>query len=95
MTQKKGKIGSSFDDFLKEQDAQEETNSIAIKRVLAWQLEQAMKERHLSKTQMAKEMETSRAQLDRILDPDNNRIQLNTVIKAAKILGHGLRIELV
>ena len=95
MTNKTRHIGSSFDDFLEEQGVREETNSAAIKRVLAWQLQQAMEEKHLSKSQMAKEMATSRAQLDRILDPDNDRIQLDTIIKAAKVLGHGLSIELV
>lgn len=91
----KGHIGSSFDDFLKEEGTREEINSVAIKRVLAWQLEQAMEKKHLSKSQMAKDMKTSRTQLDRILDPTNDRIQLDTVIKAAKVLGHGLKIELV
>jgi len=95
MTEKKGHVGSSFDDFLKEEGACEETSSIAIKRVLAWQLEQAMEKNHLSKRQMAKKMQTSRAQLDRILDPNNDRTQLNTVIKAAKALGREIRIELV
>ncbi len=95
MTDKKGRIGSSFDDYLKEEGTYEETNAVAVKRVLAWQLEQAMEEKRLSKNQMAKQMQTSRSQLDRILDPENDRIQLDTVIKAAKVLGHGLRIELV
>lgn len=95
MTDEKGRIGSSFDDYLKEEGTYEETNSVAVKRVLAWQLEQAMKKQHLSKNQMAKQMQTSRTQLDRILDPENDRIQLDTVIKAAKVLGRGLRIELI
>lgn len=95
MTKKKGKIGSSFEDFLKEEGTYEETTAIAVKRALAWQLEQAMAQNHMSKNQMAKEMKTSRSQLDRILDPDNERIQLDTVIKAARVLGRQLRIELV
>lgn len=95
MTKKNGKIGSSFEDFLKEEGTYEETQAVAVKRVLAWQLKQAMEQQHLSKNQMAKAMNTSRSQLDRILDPDNDRIQLDTVIKAARVLGHELRIELV
>ena len=95
MSKRKGHIGSSFEDFLKEEGSYEETTAIAVKRVLAWQLAQAMEEKHMSKNQMAKAMNTSRSQLDRILDPDNDTIQLNTVIKAARVLGHQLRIELV
>ncbi len=95
MSTKKGRIGSSFEDFLKEEGIYEETTAVAVKRVLAWQLERAMEEKHMSKNQMAKAMKTSRSQLDRILDPDNDRIQLDTVIKAARVLGRELRIELV
>ena len=88
-------IGSSFEDFLKEEGAYEETTALAVKRVLAWQLEQAMAKQKMSKNQMAKAMKTSRSQLDRVLDPDNDRIQLDTVIKAARVLGREVRIELV
>jgi DNA-binding Xre family transcriptional regulator len=95
MAKKKGRIGSSFEDFLKEEGAFEETTAVAVKRVLAWQLEQAMVQKRMSKNRMAKEMATSRSQLDRILDPDNDRIQLDTVIKAARVLGRRIRIELV
>lgn len=95
MTKKKGKVGSSFEDFLKEEGTYEETRAVAVKRVLAWQLKQAMEQKHMSKNQMAKKMNTSRSQLDRILDPDNERIQLDTVIKAARVLGRELRIDLV
>ena len=95
MTKKKGRIGSSFEDFLKEEGTHDETTATAVKRVLAWQLEQAMEEKQMSKNQMAKAMATSRSQLDRILDPDNERIQLDTVIKAARVLGREVRIELL
>lgn len=95
MSTKKGRIGSSFEDFLKEQGTMEETTAIAVKRVLAWQLRQAMAQKQLSKNQMAKAMRTSRSQLDRILDPDNENIQLSTLINAARVLGRELRIELV
>ncbi len=70
MSKKKGRIGSSFEDYLKEQGTLEETAAVAVKRVLAWQLEQAMTKQQISKNQMAKAMKTSRSQLDRILDPD-------------------------
>jgi len=95
MSKREGHIGSSFEDFLKEEGSFEETTAIAVKRVLAWQLAKAMDDKQMSKNQMAKAMNTSRSQLDRILDPDNDNIQLNTVIKAARVLGHRLRIELV
>ena len=95
MTKKKGGIGSSFEDFLTEEGTLEETTAVAVKRVLAWQLEQAMEQQHITKKQMAEAMETSRSQLDRILDPDNVRIQLDTMMKAARVLGRKVRIELV
>ena len=95
MTTQKGRIGSSFESFLREQGTYQETTAIAVKRVLAWELEQAMASASLSKRQMAKAMNTSRSQLDRILDPDNDRIQLDTIIKAARVLGRELRIELI
>lgn len=91
----KGRIGSSFEDYLIGEGVETETRSLAIKRVLAWQLEEAMKHEKLSKNQMAKAMHTSRSQLDRILDPENESIQLDTMIKAARVLGKQLRIELI
>jgi predicted XRE-type DNA-binding protein len=94
-TSKKGRIGSSFSDHLREQGNLEETNATAVKRVLAWQLENAMQESNMSKNQMAKKMSTSRTQLNRILDPENDKLQLDTVIKAARVLGREVRIELV
>ncbi len=95
MTEKKGRIGSSFESFLKEEGSYEETTAVAVKRVLAWQLAQAMAKQKMSKNQMAKAMATSRSQLDRILDPENDRVQLDTLMKAAKVLGRQVRIELV
>ena len=95
MSRKKGRIGSSFEDYLKEQGTFDETAAIAVKRVLAWQLERAMTTQQISKNQMAKAMKTSRSQLDRILDPDNDNIQLATLINAARVLGRELHIELV
>ena len=95
MSTQKGRIGSSFEDFLKEEGTHQESTAIAVKRVLAWQLKQAMETQQMSKNQMAKAMKTSRSQLDRILDPANESIQLDTLINAARVLGRELRIELV
>ena len=69
----KGKVGGSFDDFLKEQGTYEETTERAVKRVLAYQLEVAMKESGLTKVEMAKQLKTSRSQLDRLLDANSRR----------------------
>jgi predicted XRE-type DNA-binding protein len=95
MNGEKGRIGSSVEGFLREQETLQETTAVAVKRVLAWQLEQAMAKQHMSKNQMAKALKTSRSQLDRILDPDNDRVQLSTLISAAQVLGRELRIDLV
>ena len=95
MSKQNGHIGSTFEDFLKDEGVYEETTAIAVKRVLAWQLTRAMQEQQMSKNRMAKAMNTSRSQLDRILDPDNESIQLDSIIKAARVLGLELRIELI
>jgi antitoxin HicB len=88
-------IGSSLDDLLEEDGILEEVDAIAIKRVLAWQVQELMQEKGLTKTAMAQEMNTSRASLDRLLDPENTSITLNTMVNAAKAVGKRLRIELV
>ena len=95
MNQRRGHIGSSFSDYLKEEGTFEESKAVALKRVLAWQLRQAMEKRQMSKNAMARAMNTSRSQLDRILDPENERVQLNTLVSAARVLGRELQIELV
>ena len=95
MNQRRGHIGSSFSDYLKEEGTLEESKAVALKRVLAWQLRQAMEKRQMSKNAMARAMNTSRSQLDRILDPENERVQLNTLVSAARVLGRELQIELV
>ena len=87
-------IGSSFDDFLKDEGIHEEATSHAIKRVIAWQLAEAMKEKHISKTEMARRMKTSRTQVQRFLDPENDSVQLDTIQKAAAIVGKRLTITL-
>ncbi len=89
------RIGSDFDDFLKEEGILDQVEAVAVKRVLTRQLEQVMKARRLTKTAMAKRMGTTRAQLDRLLDPDNPSATLNTVVKAANALGKRLKISLV
>ena len=95
MVKRNKQIGSTFNAFLQEQGIADETNSLAIKRVIAWQLQEAMRQDGISKNQMAKAMQTSRSQLDRILDPQNSGIQLDTIMKAAHVLGRELRIELL
>ena len=91
---KQGTLGSSFDDFLREEGMLEEVEAVAVKRVLAWQLLQAMEEKHISKSEMARRMGTSRSYLDKLLDPDNERIQLDTLMKAAAAVGKRVRVEL-
>jgi len=94
-TVKKGRIGSSFDDFLKDEGLYEEVTARAIKRVIARQLDALMGEQGLTKSELAKRMNTSRAQLDRILDPENGSVTLDTLSRAAKAVGRHLRMELV
>jgi hypothetical protein len=88
-------VGSTFDSLLEEDGLLEETEAIAIKRVVAYQIEQAMQQQGLDKTQMAERMRTSRAQLNRLLDPSNASVTLHTMQRAAKTLGRRLRFELV
>ncbi|MFQ5763371.1 MAG: helix-turn-helix domain-containing protein [Rhodospirillales bacterium] len=95
MTGRKGRIGSSFDDFLKEEGLYEEVTAGAIKQVLARQLREAMEEQRITKVDMARRMRTSRSQLDRLLDPDNTRVRLDTLYKAATAVGRMVRLELV
>ncbi len=90
----KGKPGQLFEDFLKEQGTYEETTEIAIKRVLAFQLAAAMKDQAISKVEMAKRLQTSRSQLDRLLDPDNAAVTLAALARAAKAVGRSLSVEL-
>jgi DNA-binding Xre family transcriptional regulator len=91
---KKGRIGSSFDDFLKEEGIYEEVTASAIKRVIARQLDAPMAEQGLTKSELAKRIKTSRAQLDRLLDPANESVTLGTLTRAAKAVGRHLRMEL-
>jgi antitoxin HicB len=92
---KKKNIGSSVDSWLREEGIYEEVTATAIKRVLARQLESAMKEKQLSKTEMARRMCTSRAALDRLLDPEYEAVTLSTLRKAAMAVGRDIRLELI
>ncbi len=87
--------GSSFDDWLQEEGIYEEVSAAAIKRLLARQIEHAMKQKQLSKAEVARRMHTSRAALDRLLDPQNGSVTLNTLYKAAAAVGRQVRLELV
>ncbi len=92
---KEKNIGSTLESFLKEEGNYEETQAVAIKRVISWQLQETMKKQHISKSEMARRMNTSRAHLDRLLDPENDKVQLDTLYKAASAVGKQLRLELV
>ena len=87
-------MGSSIDDFLKEEGIFEEAQTQAIKEVVAWQLAEAMKKKKISKNKMAMLLKTSRTQVDRILDPKND-ITLGSLQRAAAIVGRRISIKLV
>ena len=88
-------LGTSLEDLLREDGMLESATTIAVKRVIAWQLGEEMSKRKLSKTAMAKLMHTSRAQLDRVLNPEDGNVTLETLQRAAKAVGKTLRLELV
>ncbi len=87
--------GTHIEELLAEDGILEETTNAAIKSVLAWQLAQEMKRKKMTKLKMAAAMKTSRAQLDRVLDPKNNNVTFATLERAAKAVGRKLRMELV
>ena len=87
--------GSTFDDFLKEEGIYEEITAIALKRTLTWQIENEMTKQKITKKAMAAQMETSRSQLDRLLDPEQTGVSLDTLQRAATAIGRELRIEIV
>src|SRR5271156_3481702 len=86
-SQKTIHTGSTFDSFLAAEGIQQEVEAVAIKRVLAWQLERAMQEQRKTKQELAKQLRTSRSQLDRLLDPQNVSVTLDTITRAARALG--------
>ncbi len=94
-SRKSSPLGSSFDEFLDEQGMYEQVTLAATKRVLAEQIRSAMQEEHLTKTEMAQRMRTSRSALERLIDPDNQNVTLQTLDKAAKAIGRRLRVALM
>jgi DNA-binding Xre family transcriptional regulator len=92
---KKTHWGSTLDDFLKEEGIYEEAKTQVAKEMIAWQIEQAMRKKGLTKKRMAELMETSRTQIDRLLNPKDHNVTLATLEKAAAIVGRQLRLELV
>ena len=90
----KNYVGSTFDDSLEEQETLAESSVVAIKRVIAYQIEQTMIQNSLSKSELAKRMKTSRSSVDRLLDPHNTSISLVTMEKAAQALGKKLEVQL-
>lgn len=87
--------GSSLDSFLEEEGTLAEFQGQAIKEVIAWQLGEAMRERKLSKRRLAELMHTSRTQVDRILNPADGNVTLDTLQRAAAIIGRRVQVELV
>lgn len=86
--------GSDLESFLSEEGILESATNLAVKRIIAWQLREAMERQGISKTDMAARMDTSRRQLDRVLNPDDDNVTLQTLDRAARAVGHSLRLEL-
>lgn len=89
----KKNIGSSFDDFLKDDAMLEGATAVAIKRVIAWQIGEEMKAQQMTKTELAKRMHTSRAALNRLLDEEDPSLTLTTLASAAAALGKKVNIQ--
>ena len=92
---KKQHIGSSLEDFLEEEGILESATAKAVKNVIAWQLAEEMKARRMTKKRLAELMKTSRAHIDRILDPEKGNVTIETLQRAASLLGRRVRLELV
>jgi predicted XRE-type DNA-binding protein len=86
--------GSTFDSFLDQEGIRDEVEAVAIKRVLAWQLQHAMRQQKKTKQAMAKQLHTSRSHLDRLLDPQNVSVRLDTITRTARALGKRVIIRL-
>jgi len=95
VTRKNPHIGSSFESWLDEEGLREEVAAAAIKAVFSRQLASEMKKKRITKKRMAEMMKTSRAQVDRLLDPDNGSATIESLQRAARIVGRDLRMELV
>lgn len=91
----KAHLGSQFDQFLEEEGMLQSATATAVKRVIAWQIEEAMRSQHLTKTDMAKKMRTSRAALNRLLDESDTSLTLTTLASAAAALGKKIHVELI
>jgi DNA-binding Xre family transcriptional regulator len=94
MTMGKKNVGSSFDDFLKDETMLEDATAVAMKRVIAWQIAEEMKAQQITKTELAKRMHTSRAALNRLLDEKDYSLTLTTLASAAAALGRKVNIRL-
>lgn len=97
-TKKSGKgfdhSGSTFDSFLEAEGIREQVEAVAVKRVWAWQIQQAMRKQRKTKRAMARDLRTSRSQLDRLLDPQNVSVSLDTITRAASVLGKKVTIRI-
>ncbi len=89
------RIGETFESFLRDEGIHDDVVSTAIKRTLALQIEHEMAAQNISKAEMARRMKTSATQLSRLLDPENDRVQLDTLVKAASAVGRSLSVSLV
>ena len=87
-------VGSSFDSFLEEEGIAAEVENEAVKRLISYNLLDEMKKQNINKTEMAKKMSTSRAALNRLLNPYNDSVTLSTLTKAANVLGKRLVLQL-
>lgn len=87
-------IGSDFEDFLREEDRLEEATVLAVKRVLAWELQKAMKQANVSQAELARRMKTSRAVIHRLLDENDPSVTLATISRAATVLGRHIKLRL-
>lgn len=94
MKVRRSRVGTSFEDYLREEGQFDATDAVVTKRILAWQISKVMKREKLSKTALAERVGTSRAQLDRLLDPTNSAVTVDSLIRVATALGKRLRIEL-
>ena len=89
------RIGSSFDEFLKEEDMLGNAVGLALLRVFAWKIREAMKAKAITKVEMVKRMKASSSEVDRLLDPTSDKVELATLVRAADAVGHKLSIDLV
>lgn len=87
-------LGTSFEAFLEEEELYDEAEAVAVKRVIAYEIEKEMKDKHMSKVELAKKMDTSRSSLERLLDPENTSVSLKTLVKATHALGRNLIVSL-